>query len=118
MLAADSTSVTFLADLAADGSVDTVAYSVSDTSAAGGTENPRDRLFFHQVNGVPAGGMAMGLTDFHLTYLDSSGSATTVPAQIHAVEIVLTVESLYPYDDRYATATWEGTIRPRNLNLH
>ena len=36
--AADSTSVTFLADLNADGSVDTVSYSVSDTSAANGTD--------------------------------------------------------------------------------
>lgn len=118
VVAADSTSVIFLADLDANGSVDTVAYSVSDTSAASATENPRDRLFFRRVNGGPSGGITMGVTDFHLTYLDSSGSVTTTPAQIRAVDIEISVESLYPYDHRYATATWEGTIRPRNLNLN
>jgi len=114
--AADSTSLTFLADLDADGSIETVSYSVSDTSAASGTENPRDRLFFHRENGLPVEGMTMGVTNFHLTYLDSSGSETTTPAQIRAIEIEITLESLYPYGDRYARAAWEGTIRPRNLN--
>jgi hypothetical protein len=116
--AADSTSVSFLGDLDADGSVDTVSYSVSDTSAASGTENPRDRLFLHQINGQPTDGVNMGVTTFHLTYLDSSGSATAVPAQIRSVGVSLTVESLYPYDDWYAKAMWEGVIRPRNLDLN
>jgi len=116
--AADSTSLTFLADLDADGSSETVSYSVSDTSAASGTENPRDRLFFHRENGLPVEGIAIGVTDFHLTYLDASGSAATTPAQIRAVEIKITLESLYPYGDRYASIAWEGMIRPRSLNLY
>ena len=117
VVAADSTSLSFLADLGADGSVDTVLYSVSDTSAASSTENPRDRLFFNRVNGQPLGGMTLGITDFHLTYLDSSGSTTMVPSQIRSVKIKLKMESLYPYNDQYASTAWEGTIRPRNLNL-
>lgn len=117
VLTADSTSVTFLADLEADGSIDTVSYSVSDTSAASATGNPRDRLFFYRVNGQPTGGWTIGVTDFTLTYRDTSGAATMTPAQIRSMEVKITVESLYPYGDRYAKAVWEGMIRPRSLNI-
>ena len=117
VLAADSTSVTFLADLEADGSVDTVVYSVSDASGASGTENPRDRLFFRQVNGGTPGGINLCVTEFRLTYRDATGSETTVLTQIRSVEIALTVESVYAYDDRYAMTMWEGVFRPRNLDL-
>lgn len=115
VLAADSISITFLADLESDGFADTVYYAVSDTVDASGTENPVDRLFYRRVNGLPAEGVTMGVTDFILAYRDASGLETTTPSAIRIIDIRLTVESLSPYGDRYASTSWECTVRPRSM---
>ena len=38
--------------------------------------------------------------------------------QIRALEIGLTLESVFPHGDRYASAAWQATIRPRSLHLN
>jgi len=117
ILSMDSTSMRFRADVDNNGSIDTVAYSIGDTSEASGTPNPRDVILYRLVNNETRAGAALGLTEFHLEYFDAEGNPTTVPSNVKTIEIVLAVESTHAYDDYYPRAIWRSMVRPRNLAL-
>lgn len=101
VLGADSTSITFLIDLAQDGApLDTVRYFTGTCSELSYTENERDHFVYRTVNG--ASGMKIGVvTLFRLRYITMAGDqlATPVPtdrlSEIHEVEITLEVQNPY-----------------------
>ena len=101
VLAADSSSITFLIDLDRDGSgVDTVRYFAGDTTELGYTDNEHDRFIYRTVNGTS--GLKVGVvTVFRLRYLSMSGEQISVPvptsdlSEIHEVEITLEVQNPY-----------------------
>lgn len=124
ILLADSTRITFQADIDQDGDVDTLRYYTSEPTAATSTPNPEDRLLYRVVNSEPAEGDAWGVTEFKLRYFDTNGSETGDLGSIRAIEVSLTVQGAYPYGkivvedvekDRYSLAAWEATFWPRNL---
>lgn len=101
VLAADSSSITFLIDLDRDGSgLDTVRYFSGDTTELGYTDNEHDRFIYRTVNGT--GGLKVGVvTMFRLRYLAMSGAQLSTPvapadlSEIHEVEITLEVQNPY-----------------------
>ena len=101
VLAADSTSITFLIDLDRNGSaLDTVRYFSGDTTELSYTDNERDRFIYRTVNGTS--GLKVGVvTTFRLRYLNMAGEQITTPVQsdklseIHEVEITLEIQNPY-----------------------
>jgi hypothetical protein len=101
VLAADSSSITFLIDLDRDGAgPDTVRYFSGDTTELGYTDNEHDRFIYRTVNGTS--GLKVGVvTIFRLRYINMSGEQINTPvpsdqlSEIHEVEITLEVQNPY-----------------------
>ncbi len=112
----DSTSISFLADIDNNGTVDSVSYFLSDPDQVPGTENPRDRMLNRLVSGQLTSG-SLGLTDFQLRYYDGIGNLTWVPDEVKAVEVFIQIESPFPLDTTYVWSNWRGVISPLNIQL-
>jgi hypothetical protein len=108
-------SISFYADLDANGALDLVAYSLSNVNAAAETPNPRDRILYRSINGTTQVNAAIGVTDFRLKYFDANGSQTNNVAKIKTIEMTLEMESTLPYDGQYAHFFWRKKITPPNL---
>lgn len=111
---ADTSSITFWADLDNDGSLDQVTYLLGLPGEVPGTANPRDRILHRTVNGQSIGN-SLGVVDFQLTLYDVSGSVTTDVSMTKYLDYYLLLESPFPVDSTYARSAWTGTIRPKNL---
>jgi len=109
----DST-VTFLADIDDDNNVDTVAYSLSATSALSDTENPNDRYLYRSVNGTSFD-VAIGIRSWNIEYYDNSGTITATAANVRSIRISFTVETPFRFDETYGSAYWVGRFTPKNL---
>ena len=116
ILICDTSSISFLADIDNNGSVDSISYLLGTPDQVPGTENPRDRMLYRQVNDQQTGG-SLGLTEFQFKYFDADGHLTWVPAEIKAVEVFIQVESQFPLDTTYIRSNWRGVITPLNLRF-
>lgn len=116
----DSTDITFLADVDHNGTAETVRYYTSDPADASATENPNDVILYRVVNGTNTIDTPAGVTSFSVRVLDWTGNATTELMAASMLDVALTVESVYPYDDQYMRAVWRKRITPENLyrNVH
>ncbi|MFQ5771796.1 MAG: hypothetical protein ACE5HX_14775 [bacterium] len=111
----DTTDITFRGDIDDDGTVETVRYYTSAPSAATSTPNPNDVILYREVDGINTINTPAGVTEFVVKILDEAGNPTTDLMAVRMLDVSLTVESLYPYDNKYATALWEKRITPQNL---
>ncbi len=111
VLAADSSSITFLMDIDRDGSsVDTVRYFLGSISELGYTQNAEDRYVYRTVNG--ANGLKVGVvTTFRLRYIANNGEELSTPvptdrlSEIHEVEITMEVQNPYALYNAGSTGT-------------
>jgi len=105
IIAADSSSISFLTDVNDDGIVDTLGYFLGPLSELAHTPNPRDRILYRTVNGSNPLGANLGVTQFNLLYFDTFGDTIifpiAVPGEINTMEINVTVEDVAAYDDPY-----------------
>ena len=115
LIQADSNRITFLSDIDQNGAVDTVRYFLSDTTVAYSTANPRDVVLYRLINTQAPEDAAMGVTRFHIRYLDAIGNETANLSQIRTFEVTLNVESTAAYNDHYATFFWQTRVTPPNL---
>ena len=121
---AGADSIYFYSDINADGTVDIVKYSLSNTTAADGTENPQDKILYRLVNTEPRVEAALGVTQFQIRYFKSTGDTITNladSAQLDSVrtfEITLRVESTIGYDNQYSSFYWQTKITPPNLTRY
>jgi len=113
--ACDSTSITFMADVDNNGTIDSVSYFLGTPDQVPGTENPNDRALYRQVSGQPTTGGSLGLTDFRLLFYDNSGNPTWTPSDVKAVEVFIQVESPFAVDSTYERSNWRSVIHPLNL---
>jgi hypothetical protein len=97
---ADSTGISFLLDLDRNGTIDTVKYTLGDTTELSGTPNELDRFLKRQVNGGTV--LKVGVvTVFHLTYLTSEGVVIPSPVpsdrlgEVRMVELTMEVQNPY-----------------------
>lgn len=115
----DSTSIGFWSDIDADGNMDSIFYSISDTLAASGTSNPHDRFLYRQFNTGSPVNIGFGVTDFKLRYFDRDGAEAAAAGDITTIQIELTVESIVAcnvYNTTYfARNYWQTRITPPNL---
>jgi len=115
---ADSAQIRFLADLGADGVIDTLYYYAGSLAEVSATPNPRDRFLYRVVNGGTPQRVGTGVTTFLLSYFDAGGNALNLPVtlgDIRQIRFGFTVESPAPYDTTYARAFMELRLRPKNL---
>ncbi len=112
---ADSSRITFLSDIDANGNVDSIKYILSIPDSARQTVNPRDRILYRLMNTQSQKDAALGVTRFRIRYLDALGNVTADLGLIRTLEITLYVESIAPYNNRYATFYWQTKISPPNL---
>ncbi|MBN1593379.1 MAG: hypothetical protein JW941_09075 [Candidatus Coatesbacteria bacterium] len=113
-------SITFWAgiDANSDGiedGVNTINYTLSDTSQASATQNPNDRILYRTVGAATPVAVAMGVTAFSLRYFDATGNITMNAPDVKSIEVKMTVQSTMALDGNYAEAAWEKRISPRNL---
>lgn len=116
---ADSTDITFLADIDDDGTVESVRYYLGSPDELTSTPNTEDRLLYRVVNSETPKSSNMGVTAFGLKYYDESGNETSDLGDIQAIKVSLDVESPFPYSDTtfvaYAGQHWEEYIVPMNI---
>ena len=116
IITADTNAISFQYDIDNNGAPDTISYFLSDTTALSSTPNPRDKLLYRTINSssIPLTSN-LGVTAFRLWYYDDLGSLTVSPGQVRSIKFALTVESIYPYDNEYASTYIERLISPNNL---
>lgn len=115
VLIAELRRISFRADIDSNGTIDTVTYSLSDSTSLSATENPRDKILYRKVNSSIIRGESYGLTELLFTYRDKFGNITTNLRAIKSIKAEVWIQSLFPYEGRYAGTYWELTISPRNL---
>lgn len=122
ILSADSTSIKFRTDYNNYGTTDTIFYYLGRKSELAGTENPNDmplyRVFDKQSPVIEA-----EVTDFKLTYLDSTGSTMNYSSlvsqnkreKIRSIKITIERQSPEPVNNKYQSISWQQVVRPKNL---
>jgi hypothetical protein len=100
IMRAEESRIHFLCDIDRNGTVDTIKYSVGDTTELADTQNELDRMLKRQINGEAT--MNVGaVTTFRLRYMTREGDllASPVPsdqlAEIHMVEVSMEVQNPY-----------------------
>lgn len=112
-------SITFLGDIDRDGNVETVSYSLSDSTAATCTDNPHDKILYRRIDSEPLQDLALGVTQFDLRFLDfPRGNETTTLQDIKTIEITLEVQSTAGYQDEYSAYVWHSRFSPPNIRRY
>jgi len=114
ILSAGADSISFVADLANDGTVHTVKYRLGSTSTLASTKNPNDRLLYRVQDGATIP-MNLGVISFSLSYVDSAGFKTTKADSIRGITVAFNVQSSEPVDTGYVAAYWQKIFYPKNL---
>lgn len=121
ILAADSTSITFLTDIEpANGIVDTMHYYLGAASALSETPNPRDRMLYRLVNSEIPRTANLGVTYFRLTYFNALGNKINfpilVPGEIVTIQIDVKIENTAAYNQQYSSVFWRQIrLAARNI---
>jgi hypothetical protein len=120
---ADTTDCTFRLDSDGNGTLETMRYYLSATTAAAAaaTENPHDKALYRVINGGTPRALSAGLTDFKIQYFDSGGNETTDVAEIRTLVVSLTLESNYASftdDNEYPKLVWQERFTPPSLVVH
>lgn len=127
ILAAEKQRVKFLGDLQRPGEpgfgvVDTVEYSVKDSSFAAGTSNSRDIILVRKLNNSDySDEPSLGLVKLNFSYMDSLSTETADLTKIRYIKTELWIEPVDPVNN-FITGKkdsvftyWEFTINPRNI---
>jgi len=123
IVSADSNGITFKADLDNDGIVETIEYDYNAKAKPGkGALRgiPLTRRAYKGMAKGPKQQINMGLMRFHLAYYDVNDkliqeNPVKIPSLIRTIRLAINMESTSAYDGKYAGATWERTITPKNL---
>ena len=117
---ADSNTVLFKLDYNDDGNADSIHYSLGDTAYFASSSNPHDRPLYRRLNGGSQELMG-AVTDFNISYLDSSGVLISGLWQqanrnkIRRLEVYFKTESREPLENVYQAVEWKRVIFPMNL---
>lgn len=107
--------VKFYSDIDSNGTMNTVTYSLGDSTLMTATQNPRDKVLIIDIDGVKSTGPSLGLVDLRFTYKNGKGVVTPYLDSVKYIQAEIWVETPEPVDDQYLFTYWEMTINPRNL---
>jgi hypothetical protein len=113
--------IRFRSDIDNNGSIDTIQYYLSDTSALSNTPNPRDMILYRKLNNEIPYVLANNITRFRLVYLDTQLNEVTPPISLSSVvnyiRIELRVEDPFAFDNKYSEAIWRRiTVSTNSVN--
>lgn len=121
---ADSTEIKFYSDINDDGQIDTLHYYLGLSDSAGFTSNPSDKPIYFAINNK-AEKVSDIVTDFKLTYFDSTG--TKIPYKsltdslnrslIRNIQLYIRYESPEPTNNSYQAVEWKRNIFPKSLGM-
>jgi len=117
----DTSSISFLTDVANVGNVDTVKYWLGSNPIPG-CQNKHVRMLYRQVdNGAPVASN-LGVTEFHIDYFNTFGGQLPTPFgapnQAQVIRITLMVQPVAAYDTAFVSnfSLWQQTrLVSRNL---
>ena len=123
VLLAESLSVAFLADLDDNGTIDSVRYTVGDTTFFLTTTNPHDRPLYRRLNAGSQQNVASGLTEFYFAYRDTAGSVIPYDSLkyvrhrsvVRLITFAFVIEPSDPLDSTFIPVTVEKVIHPKNI---
>lgn len=116
LLAVTDSTISFLSDIDQNTTIDTIAYRVGPASETDSTDNPADRLLYRSVNGVE-NDVGLGITQWELSYFNEDMGSTTALDSIRIIELTLTVETIYGYNEQYGSASWTNQYAPKNMGV-
>jgi hypothetical protein len=115
--------ITYYSDYGNNGSVDTIRYYLSDTSALSNTTNPKDKILYRTMNGGDQ--LSIGsVVVFELAYLDSAGTEITPISKltdpderkkIRGIDVHIYIESEFPIANEYQGAEWRKKLILKNI---
>lgn len=126
VLRAEESRIHFLCDIDRNGTIDTLRYSLGDTTEMHDTQNEMDRPLKRQINGGTILNVG-AVTTFRLRYMTRDGTVLSTPVasdelpEIHMVEVSMEVQNPYaPSRDPgmvgagernalYSTSLWQQT---------
>ncbi len=112
---AEETSVRFLSDIDRDGTVDTIKYSLGDTTELADTQNELDRFLKRQINNGPV--MNVGaVTVFRLAYLTREGTQLALPVPANRLPEIYMVEVTMEVQNPYAPSREAGMVNSGERN--
>ena len=120
---AELSELQYLTDIDNDGVMDSVLYSLSDSTALTSTENPRDKLLYRTVNGGNPQ-VVTSVRDFELSYRDTLGvvitpiSTLSVAANrraIRSIDVYINMESADKIDGYYQGTEWKRNLALKNV---
>ena len=119
---ADSSTIKYATDYDNTGTIDTISYYLSSTSAMSSTKNPRDKLLYRKVNQTVT--TASVVTRFYMQFYDSllnkfSYASLTNPtnrANIRTIRVLVRSELADSVSANYSPVEWRKEYRPRNLH--
>jgi hypothetical protein len=115
--------IEYYTDYSDSGTVDTVRYFLSNTSALSSTVNPNDKLLYRTFNGGEPDIISPVIV-FELAYRDSVGNEITPISslnsavqrrKIRGIDIHIYVESAFPIDGLYQGAEWKRNFVLKNI---
>ena len=119
----DSTSISFLSDIADSGALDTVKYWLGSTPIQG-CLNQNVRMLYRRVDSGTILASNLGITEFKLKYLDSNGNPIqgniTAPNGVQLMVVEVKVEPTASYNAEYDSiyAVWRQTRLVSQNLLH
>lgn len=120
--AADTSSIRFVGDVDANGTIDTIQYSISTTSALANTKNPRDRILYKRINSGSQFIISANVTRFRFDYFNALGQSISTPipsyetGEIATIQLSVEVESPDAFEENYAQAYWRQVrLAAKNL---
>jgi len=105
---ADSSRISFRADVEKPAGSDLVEYYTGSTNELLSTPNPRDRYLYRVINGETPVRVNLGVTHFRLRYFDGTGEELTdypVVGGVQRIQIDVAVENIYAYDQEHYDST-------------
>ncbi len=124
IITADSAKIKFKGDFDANGTIDTLTYSLDP--GASGNANASTHMLYRTFNSTRRQTINVGMTRFRLWYYDANNlplaSPVSRPSLIRSLKIAVNIESTVPYkmpNEKYLRANpgvyWERTFKPKNL---
>ncbi|HCY75550.1 MAG TPA: hypothetical protein DHV28_06480 [Ignavibacteriales bacterium] len=127
IILADSTHLTFMADIDSNGTAEEVEYFVGDSTEATGTLNPSDIILKRTIDGGNLmSGSSLNLVKLKFTYLDEFSNKISYlnSGRYDDIKYIRTemwlagddpIPDAYADTSSYTLTYWEFTIYPRNI---